>query len=84
MHECWWCGRDRARCRSKRSYDTIADVDAAVAEVNALRNWAAGRTVTRYPCVWCPAWHVKTARTPVELRRVERQRRKSLVAAARG
>jgi len=79
IEDCWQCGRDRARCRSKLSFDTVAAADAAVSEVNSRRGYAAGVCVTRYPCTWCPNWHMKTARTPIELARVEKARRRELV-----
>lgn len=81
MDGCWLCQRDLARCKSKvHRFATREEADLVIAEINTSRGYQ-GRLVVRYPCAWCPAWHMKTARTPVERRRIERERRRKAVAA---
>lgn len=74
--ECWQCLRARAICRSKLQFTTREEADAAVASFNADKGWET--TVARYPCRWCPGWHMTTTRGKVAVRRAERARRKTL------
>lgn len=75
---CWDCQRARAICRSKIPFDTVEAVDASVKELNEQRGYQ--RPVQRYPCRWCPGWHMKTARKKHDVKRAEKQRRKWLVS----
>jgi hypothetical protein len=78
--DCRRCGRARSTCRSKQRFDTWQDADAAVRAKNESDGYA--RPVVRYPCRWCPGWHMTTARGRVQVRRAERQRRKWLIGVA--
>jgi hypothetical protein len=74
--DCWMCQRARALCRSKLRFPTREGVDAAVKALNEGTCYE--RPMVRYPCRWCLAWHMKTARRPEELKRAEKARRKWL------
>lgn len=78
MAVCFKCGRDKAVCRTKIALATLAEADEWVAEFNQARGWASGRPVCRYPCHWCPGWHMKTAYTAQERARAEKARRRWL------
>jgi len=73
---CWECQRDQAVCRTKIRFGTREEADEWVDDLNRTRRHAV--VVSRYPCRWCPGWHMKTATTRQEFRRVEKARRKTL------
>jgi hypothetical protein len=76
FEECWRCQRAKAICRSKRRFGTREAVDERVREINEGNGYTS--PVSRYPCRWCPGWHLTSATTRVQVRRTEKQRRKWL------
>jgi hypothetical protein len=77
VEECWSCQRDRAICRSKISFATWQEASEWVDEFN--RTYGYTKTVVRYRCRWCSGWHMATARTKNQVKRVEKARRKDAV-----
>lgn len=77
--DCWSCQRDLAVCKSKLAFDTREAVDDWMRQVNEFREYK-GPNLIRYPCVWCMKYHTKTAKQSRDLARVERARRKWLIA----
>lgn len=78
FEECRRCQRARAICRSKQRFETREAAQDAAQEVNEREAYAS--PVVRYRCRWCPFWHLTTARTGYRRKRVEKQRRRWLVA----
>lgn len=77
---CRVCARDEAVCKRKIRFATWQEANEWVTEYNESTGYT--RPVTRYPCRWCNGWHMKTAKDPRTRARVERARRKWLVAQA--
>lgn len=78
---CWLCQRDRAVCQSKIRFASWTEANEWIRDLNESRGYE--RPVTRYPCRWCEGWHMKTAKDVRARARMERQRRKWLVAQGR-
>jgi hypothetical protein len=47
---CWYCGRERAKCRRKLWYPHVRDADRAAAQMRG----------SSYDCPWCNGFHVTT------------------------
>ncbi len=75
---CWTCGRDRAICRTKIALHTFAEAWDWMLDYNIEHNW--NPSVWYYRCRWCPGFHLKSAKDPITRWRVERVRRKWLIA----
>lgn len=78
FESCRTCGRDKTVCRSKIRFVNYDDAQQCADEINRREGYA--EPVTRYQCRWCLGWHVAHARSVHRRRRVERQRRRWLVA----
>lgn len=73
------CPRCRAgfrTCRRKRKYGTNSAAAEHALGFNLGNNWE--RPLVAYRCAYCTLWHLTTARTPAQLKRVRRQRRRLL------
>lgn len=74
FEDCWYCGREKAKCRSKIFRYT--DRDEAFAEAKAMNeadNYVRPRVA--YFCPWCGLYH-HTTKLRSRRDAVERQRRK--------
>lgn len=78
MEDCWFCQRGRAVCKSKRPYGDRESATEAARDLNIKEAWA--RPTYPYPCRYCPGYHLATAKDARKKKRVERQRRKWLIA----
>lgn len=52
LETCWFCGRDRAKCRSKLRFTSWEEANEWVMESNVSRGWEPPH-MTRYRCRWC-------------------------------
>ncbi len=77
MDQCWYCQRDKARCRSKIRFSSWVEAHDWVTEFNESRNYT--DTVWRYHCGWCDGWHMYEAKDKVARLGVERARRQWLL-----
>lgn len=76
FESCWYCGREKAKCKSK--IFRYVDRDQAFAEAKAMNeadNYVRPRTA--YYCPWCGLYH-HTTKLRSRHDHVERQRRKWL------
>jgi len=74
IESCWYCGREKAKCKSK--IFRYADREQAHAEAKAMNeadNYVRPRVA--YFCPWCGLYH-HTTKLRARGARVERQRRK--------
>jgi hypothetical protein len=62
---CWWCGRQRAVCKSKVRHEELAE---ALGRCDEMNHPSRDRLVLPYRCYWGPGlhWHVKSARSTAE------------------
>jgi hypothetical protein len=78
---CWDCAREKAVCAAKIRFGSWQEANEWVDNFNAERGFQdGGKPVMRYRCRWCEGWHMATARHPRTRARVERWRRKWLIA----
>lgn len=75
---CWYCQRQIAHCKSKRTYPDVQSAAAVAQEINIAEGWA--KPVRPYRCRQCSLYHLATAKLKGDRKKVERQRRKWLVA----
>jgi hypothetical protein len=78
--ECWRCGRDRAACRRKIRFATWVQAREWIDEYHVSRGYAEPWQ-RRYRCVWCDAFHTTSNLDERDRKRIEKARRKWLVAA---
>ena len=71
---CWVCQRAAAICRSKGRFPTRAEAEAEALDLNVRRDWT-GRLVVEYWCRWCSGYHLHTARSSRDRKRVRRRHR---------
>lgn len=70
---CIKCQRGFRTCRKKRRYHTADDAHEAAVAYNVINEWA--RPLVAYRCCYCTLWHLTTARTETQLKRVRAMRR---------
>lgn len=75
--DCWYCQRRVAHCKSKIAFKTGADAFDWALDMNIEREWQ-GRLVLPYRCPVCDGYHLRTARSRHDMRKVEGWRRKVL------
>lgn len=75
FNECWQCQRQRAICQSKMVYASFRKAYEAALEINIAKEWR-WQLVRPYWCRYCTKYHLKSARSPDDRRKVEQQRRK--------
>ena len=78
FEDCWYCQRAQAHCKSKVVYADIESAVGAAQELNIKRMWA--HPVRPYWCRNCELVHLAKAKKKGDRRKVERQRRKWLIA----
>ena len=79
FEECWECQRQQATCKAKKYYKTFVAANEQALEINVEREWH-WQLVRPYRCRYCDGWHLKSARSPGDKKKVEQQRRKWLIA----
>lgn len=78
FEDCWYCQRSQAHCKSKVTYDDIQTAVGEAQELNIKRGWTP--PVRPYWCRNCELYHLARAKKRGDLRKVERARRKWLIA----
>jgi hypothetical protein len=79
---CGHCQKSWDHCCAKISYMTRQMAEAAVNDIHEKEQFT--EPVRRYHCRWCANWHIGHAWSPVDLKRVERAKRKWLERQALG
>lgn len=74
VSECRACAINWQNCRHKQRFDSARAAHAAALQKNIDTDW--NRAVVAYRCAYCSLWHMTTARTPAQIKRVRRMRRK--------
>lgn len=77
IEDCRRCQLDKLRCARKDDYYSLAEVDAAVKEINEREGYA--DPVGRYPCRWGQHWHIGHPRMGRGKKWVEKARREWLL-----
>lgn len=69
---CWYCGRNQAKCKSKRRYESL---EAAQASCDGVNHPTRPRLLVPYRCIWGIGlhWHVTTAKTAARRRRARKR-----------
>ena len=75
IEDCWHCGKRRAQCASKSSFDEWDAINQAHV-INVREDWA--KPVRAYWCHICGHHHLTRANTPRKRRRIERQGRRRM------
>lgn len=75
-HECRRCIVAKAKCHDKIDYKSRECADKAALAINIERHWWPGACMKPYHCRYCMVWHLTTATREVDMKRVEKMRRK--------
>lgn len=81
FEECKRCAFDRAVCEKKIRFHTFVEADEWVLEFNLEHGWKPP-LMSRYRCMWCEGWHMKTAVHGRERARAQRVFRKWVLKLA--
>lgn len=73
---CWYCQRNAAVCRSKRTYPDARTAHDTALGIAREEGWA--KVTAPYWCRICDLWHLTSKPTKTRLIRLEKQRRKAL------
>lgn len=75
MESCWYCGREKAKCKSKIfRYDDRDQAFLEARQMNEADNYIKPRAA--YGCPWCNMYHHTTKLRGSRLDAVEKQKRK--------